>query len=141
MKIFISHAHKDLGLALQLADRLKDAGLTVSHPGMDVAPGENWAIKVGKALQRSDFIVFLLTPGALEADWVLKDVEFALGAKKYDSRVFSVFVGPTLQAGKDMPWILLKLPHRQVESAKGLGDVAQDIAALCMEVDAGSPNA
>jgi hypothetical protein len=141
MKVFISHALKDSGLALQLADQLAGAGLTVLYPGTEIAPGENWAMKIGKALQRSEFIVFLFTPGAFSADWLRKEVEFALGSMKYEGRVFSVFVGPTLETGKDMPWILLRLPHRQVESAKKFGEVAKDIAALCTDAEAGSPHA
>jgi hypothetical protein len=45
-------------------------------------------------------MVVLLTPGALASGWLRQDIEFALGSKKYEGRVFSVFVGPALEAGK-----------------------------------------
>src|SRR5438045_702562 len=107
MKIYISHARKDSRLALTLATQLEAEGLTVLHPETEISPGDNWAKKVGKALQDSEFMVFLLTPGAFEADWMREDVGFALGLKKYDGHVFSVVVGPKLAASKDIPWILL----------------------------------
>src|SRR5687768_14990288 len=123
MNIYLSHAPKDSGLASQLAARLEREGLTVLRPEIDIEPGDNWAKKIGKALEDSDFMVFLLTPGALDAGWLRKDIEFALGSKKYEGRVFSVFAGPPPQAGKDMPWILLRLPHRRIETAKEFGEV------------------
>ena len=126
----MSYARKDSALARQLADRLTRGGFTVWNPEEEIAPGDNWAKKIGKALENSEWMVILLTPRALESDWLRQDIEFALGSKKYEGRVFSVYVGPTLEAGKDVPWILLKLPHRQVESAKDFGDIVKDLKAL-----------
>ena len=130
MKIFLSHARKDSALARQLADRLTRVGFTVWIADDQIVPGENWAKKIGKALDASELMVVLLTPRALESDSVRQDIEFALSSRKFEGRVFSVFVGSTLEAGKDMPWILLKLPHRQVESAKDFSGVAKEIQTL-----------
>jgi hypothetical protein len=140
MNIYVSHARKDSNLALELAGRLRKEGLTVVHPELEITPDGNWALKIGKALKKSDFMVFLLTPGTLEADWVRMDLEFALGSKKYEGRVFSVFIGPALAAGKEVPWILLKQPHRRLESADGFGKVAKEIAALCSATEPSSSN-
>ena len=141
MSIYLSHARKDSELALQLAKRLKREGLTVLHPATDRAPGENWAKEMGEALDKSDFMVFLLTPGAMEADWVRKDVEFALGSQKYEGRVYSVLMGPTAEAGNDVPWILLKQAHRRVESSKAFGKVAKEIAEQCSAAESSTSNA
>jgi hypothetical protein len=130
MKIFLSHARKDGALARQLAERLMRAGFAVWLPEDEIAPGDNWAKKVGKALDEAEWMVLLLTPAAMESDWLRQDIAFALGSRKYEGRVFSVFVGLTLEAGRDMPWILLKLPHRQVESAKNFGEVVKEIQTL-----------
>jgi hypothetical protein len=130
MKIFLSHAGKDSALARQLAARLQDHGFRVWISEEQIAPGENWAKKMGKALDNSELMLILLTPAAFESDRIRQDLEFALGSKKYEGRVFSVFVGPTFKAGQDVPWILLKLPHRQVESSDDFGVVVEDIQAL-----------
>ena len=131
MSIYLSHARKDRELALQLADKLKRQHLTVFDPESEIKPGENWAKAIGEAMQSSDFMVFLLTPGSMDADWLRQDIEFALGSRKLEGRVFSVFVGPSDAAAKDVPWILSKLPFRNVESAKRLEEVAKDIASHC----------
>src|SRR5262249_26089175 len=132
-KIFLSHAGKDSALAVQLARRLRGKGFTVWIAEEEVVPGDNWAKKTGKALDDSELMVILLTPGAAESDRSRQDIEFALGSRKYEGRVFTVFVGPTLEAGKDMPWILLRLPHRQVGSPSDFAKVVKDIQALCSD--------
>src|SRR5947209_5632287 len=130
MKVYLSHARKDGTLARQLAERLRHGEFTVWLPEQEITPGDNWAKKTGRALDNSDLMVILLTPAALAFDSLRQDIEFALGSRKYEGRVFSVFVGPTQQAGKHVPWILLRLPHRQVESAKEFAAVVKEIQAL-----------
>jgi hypothetical protein len=130
MKIFLSHARKDGVLSYQLAEKLRRGGFEVWLSEDKITPGDNWAKKVGKALDDAELMVLLLTPAAMESDSLRQDLEFALGSRKYENRLFSVYVGPTLQAGKDVPWVLLRLPHRQVGSARDFGEVVEDIKAL-----------
>ena len=130
MKIFLSHARKDGALAHQLAERLRQGAFDVWLSEDKIVPGENWAKKVGKALDDAELMVLLLTPAAMDSDSLRQDIEFALGSRKYENRLFSVFVGPTMQADKEMPWILLKLPYVQVESAKDFAKVVRGIQNL-----------
>jgi hypothetical protein len=127
MKVFLNHARKDNDLARELRLKLEPEGFSVWTAEDQVFPGDNWAKKVAKALEDSDLMVVLLTPRSFESEFLRQNVQFALGSKKYAERVFSVFVGPTMDAGKDVPWILLRLPNRQVESASEFGDVVRDI--------------
>jgi hypothetical protein len=85
-------------------------------------------------------MVFLFTPAAA-SDSVRNNVDLALSGRKYEGRVYSVVVGPSYTAGKDVPWILLKLPHRQVESAKGFAKVVKEIAAQCAGFEKSSSHA
>ena len=130
MKIFLSHARKDRALASDLARRLRDQGFTVWLADEEINPGDNWAKKTGKALDESERMVILLTPGAMASDWVRSDIEFAISSRKYEARLYSVFVGAAREVGKHVPWILLKLPHRQVGSAKDFAKVVKDIGDL-----------
>ena len=131
MKVYISHAKKDEVLASQLARQLTEAGADVFEPFEEIAPGDNWAKKIGQALYESDLMVFLFTPDSFKSDILRNDLEFALFSEKFRDRVYSVYVGPSAQMGADIPWILRKYPHRQVESLQnGEGDVANEILAL-----------
>ena len=49
MQVFISHAAKDRELATRLALQLAQAGFAVWYAAEDIAPGDNWAKKMGKA--------------------------------------------------------------------------------------------
>jgi hypothetical protein len=141
MKVFLSYAQKDTELARKLSERLVTGGFQVWNPEAEINPGDNWAKKVGQALEDSDLMVILLTPKATESEWLRREIEFAIGSKKYDSRVFTVFVGPELEAGKDMPWILLKLPHFQVGSAKDFAQVVKQLRAMTSNSDLSHSNA
>lgn len=141
MRIFLSHARKDAALALELAERLTRKGLTVWTPEEQIAPGDNWAKKIGKALEDSELMVILLTPKALESEWLRQDIEYAIGSKKMEGRVFSVFVGPTLYADADVPWILTRLPFCLVESARHFGEVVRRIELHLAESNVSQSNA
>ncbi len=130
MKVFLSHVRKDNRLAYQLAEQLTGAGFSVWLPDEHISLGDNWAKKVGRALDDAELMVVLLTPKALESDLVRQDIEFALGSRRYEGRVFSVFVGPTMHAGKDIPWILLKLPHCQVSSPQDFDEVVKELQSF-----------
>jgi hypothetical protein len=116
MNVFLSHARKDAALARQLAEQLAGAGFRVWNADDEIDFGDNWAKKIGKALESAESMVILLTPKALDSDLLRQDIDFALTSRKFENRLFSVFVGPTMPAGKDMPWILLRLPHQLVKS-------------------------
>lgn len=127
MKVFLNQARKDNDLARELRLRLEPEGFSVWTAKDQIFPGDNWAKKVAKALEDSELMVILLTPRAFESEFLRQNVQFALGSKKYAERVFSVFVGPTMEAGKGVPWILSRLPNRHVASASEFGDVVRDI--------------
>jgi hypothetical protein len=105
MKVFVSHSRSDEGFARELVSRLAAEGFKVWH-GDEVSPGDNWALKVGKALEESDAMVVLLSPDADKSDYVRRDIEYALGSPRYRNRLLSVVVRPT----RRIPWILRKLP-------------------------------
>jgi hypothetical protein len=136
MKVFLSHARKDGELARALGAALKREGFTVWDDELEITPGENWARKVAKALDDSDLMVILLTPGAMDSDALRQNIEFAIANRKYAHRVFSVLVGQKMPAGKNVPWILLKLPHSRLTSVDELPRAVSDIQNLMGEAHA-----
>ena|SRR5438105_3494907 len=127
MHIYISHREQDAPLVRELAQRLHEAGFDAWNPYDEVEPGENWSKRAGTALERSDVIVILLTPKARQSEALLRDVQFALASKKHKCRVLSILVGANM-AATDVPWILLKLPHVQVDSVRdGVADIVREL--------------
>jgi hypothetical protein len=66
MQVFISHSSKDTPVARQLARRLSKAGLKAWFAEDEILPGDNWAKKIGEALEESDLMVVLVTPHTFE---------------------------------------------------------------------------
>ncbi len=110
MNVFLSHTVKDRELARAVAAALAAAGLTVWDPAAEILPGDNWAEKIGRALEESEAMVVLLTPAALASDSIRRDIEYALGNLRFKERLIPVLSGPfdTL-SGEDVPWILKRL--------------------------------
>jgi hypothetical protein len=108
MQVFISYSDRDELLARKVTNGLKQAGLKVWYEGDEILPGENWADKIAKALRESDAMVVLLTHEALHSVRVRRDIEYALGTKKYKERLIPVMVGtsPDDFGTSYFPWVL-----------------------------------
>jgi hypothetical protein len=106
MKVFISHAHGDQDVVRGLAKHLAKFGYEVLDPAQELGPGDNWALKIGEALEACQAMIVLVSPESAKSEWVRREIEFALGSANYERRLISLEVRPT----DNMPWILRKLP-------------------------------
>jgi hypothetical protein len=102
VRVFVSHSAKDSDLVKVLRTRLDKAGVDVLDPQRDLAPGDNFPHAVGRALERADVMVILLSPDAVRSEWLRFELEYALGNARFKGRLVPVLVRPT----KDTPWIL-----------------------------------
>ena len=116
MKVFLSHSHADAPLAARVSAALRRSGLEVWDTDLDVLPGDNWAAAVGRALEESEAMVVLLTVDAINSPNVRREIEYALGAKRYSNRLIPVAVGDRerLPTHK-VPWIVRKLPWVELQ--------------------------
>ncbi|HUU84911.1 MAG TPA: toll/interleukin-1 receptor domain-containing protein [Phycisphaerae bacterium] len=106
MQVFISYSAKDKGLAKLLAEQMSEAGYTVSWPDdRSLLPGDNMALKLGQALERSDAMIVLVSPEAARSPSVREEISYALGSPRYAGRVVPVEVRRTTE----MPWVLGRL--------------------------------
>jgi len=102
MSVFISHALEDQEWARELMSRLSESGIEVWDPASQVFPGDNWALKIGQALEKSNAMVVLLSPAAAKSEPVQRDVQYALGSKRFKNRLIPVMIKSTTR----FPWIL-----------------------------------
>ena len=105
MRVFLSYDHKDNKSAKKLTDRLSAVGLEVWDAAQELLPGDNWALKHGKALEESDAMIVLLSPEGVKSPWVRREIEYAVGSRKYKGRLIPVMVRPTPR----VPWLLRQL--------------------------------
>ena len=116
MKVFVSHSHADSELAARVSKALRNEGLDVWDPDLNLLPGDNWAAEVARALEESDAMVVLLTPDAINSPWVKREMEYALGAKRYSNRLIPVAIGDRERIPvHDVPWIVRRMPWVELE--------------------------
>ena len=121
MQVFLSYSDADRGFARQLASQLSKRGCEVWDPSDQLFPGDNWPLKIGEALQESKAMVVLLSPDSMKSEWVRREIEYALGNRNYEGRLFPVLVRPA----REIPWILRDLQTLRKDAAKAGGAIAK----------------
>ena len=132
MQVFISHIDPDKNLAKELGAQLGEAGFNVWNPYEKIYPGDNWEKETGKALEDSEIMAVLLTRAACGSETLLRHVQFALTSGNYRGKVVPVLVNmPTYEAGRDIPWILVRMNPVHVDPAvEGWSKVVQRVQSL-----------
>ena len=121
MNVFISYSHTDKKWADALRSGLTDAGFEVTVPGEDIEPGENWHLELGKALDRANAMVVLLSPDSVASRDIRAEIEFALVSPHFRGRLIPVLVKPT----DDVPWILRK--QRFIRATKNVDETVNRV--------------
>ena len=128
MQVFLSYARSDEAFAKSLSAELSKHGISVWLDEEQILPGENLHQRIAEALAKSNAMVVLISPEAMNSQFVRSEIEYALGNPKYEGRLFPVEVRPTKQA----PWILDKL--QRFNASQGAKKISQSIAHALSEV-------
>ena len=118
MQVFLSYSVADRDFARQLGSQLSKRGCEVWDPTDQLFPGDNWPLKIGEALQESKAMVVLLSPDSMKSEWVRSEIQYALGSRNYERRLFPVLVRPT----QEIPWILSKFQILRADDPAKVGD-------------------
>jgi len=121
MKVFLSHTSEDRQAARILADELEQAGFEVWSADL-LLPGDNWADELAEALRSSDAMVVLISPSSVRSEWIRREIEYALGTKRFEGRMIPVLIAPT----RGIPWILERL--HMLDAQRGVEGVGRQIA-------------
>src|ERR1700730_3794940 len=105
LEVFLSFAPKDQPVAEKVAERLSAEGYGVYPFDLELGPGDNWHLEIGKALERANAMVVFFSPATARWPAVRSEIEYALASRGYENRLFSLVVRPTSK----VPWILREL--------------------------------
>ena len=122
MNVFISYSQADKKWADALRSGLTEEGFEVTVPGDDIEPGENWHLEIGKALDRANAMVVLLSPDSVASKSNRAEVEYALFSPQFRHRLISVLLKPTA----DFPWILRK--QQFIRATKNVTETVHRVA-------------
>ena len=106
-KVFISAPASDAHLALELTAHLEAAGVDAWNQTMQALPGANVSAELGRALDRAEAVIVLVSPAAMKSPWVRREIQFALGEERFQDRLIPVLAKQTPSSA--IPWILRKL--------------------------------
>jgi hypothetical protein len=81
-EIFISYARKDQAYVERVADHLQRAGFSVWHDVSQIRAGDEWQIKIERAIEECTVVIVVMSAVSVDSKWVNKEVELARRAGK-----------------------------------------------------------
>lgn len=81
-QVFVSHDTEDAAFAHRLAADLERRGLRVWIAPESIRPGESWVSAIERGLAESSHMLIVLTPAALDSQWVKKETEVAIALER-----------------------------------------------------------
>lgn len=103
LKLFISYAKEDQGLALQYCDRFTDIGTSPWIDARNILPGQNWEAEIDKALSEANVVILLLSKKSVsKRGFVQREANEALDRLRY-KLMTDIYVIPLLLEPCDVP--------------------------------------
>jgi hypothetical protein len=103
MRVFLSYDSRDSHFVEELLPRLLAQKLQVWDPARELYPGSNWLLEAGRAFERADAVVFLISEHSVETSALGREVQYAITNLRFKDRVVPVVLSRGL---KNIPWIL-----------------------------------
>jgi hypothetical protein len=106
MRTFLSYDSRDAQIAEQLFPRLVAQKLDVWDPAREIYPGSNWLLEAGRAFERADAVIFLISEHSVDTPALRSEVQYAITNLRFQDRVVPVILSRDV---KNIPWILQKM--------------------------------
>lgn len=121
--IFLSHTNSDKPFVEKLAIDLKKAGVGVWFDIWEIKVGDSIVEKINNALSANDYLVIVLSPKAVQSDWVRRELNSSLMRSLSDR---SIRVLPVLYEKCIIPPIIADLKYADFTSeySKGLAELS-----------------
>ena len=116
-RVFLCHSSKDKEFVERIALQLKEARLDVWYDNWEILIGDSIIEKIQDGIERSDFLVIVLSKSSVRSKWVRKEIGAGLDKeiKRKGAFVLPLLLEncniPPLLRDKNMQiiWILLKM--------------------------------
>jgi TIR domain len=129
--VFLSHAGEDKTWVLTLVRRLEALNLRVFVDVLEIDPGDNWVIRLNDALERSRYLVLVLSNQTAGRPWVIQEWTSWMAGHSPLGRLLPVTIDAV-----ELPFILkatqaIDATHRDAQQvADALFKVVGDPATL-----------
>lgn len=82
VKVFISYSHQDKSFVKKLSAELEGQGVKVWWDYDSLQGGQDWQKEIELGIKQCDFFLVVLTPEAVESEWVGNEITYAGQAQK-----------------------------------------------------------
>lgn len=104
-EVFLSHASEDRETLEKIYESLTRSGLTVWTNWRDIQTGIDFKAAINSGIEKTDTVVYLISPAALASTWCRHEIDYALSLNK---RVIPVLIEPV-----DLDTLPIPLRHLQ----------------------------
>ncbi|MGO9918601.1 MAG: toll/interleukin-1 receptor domain-containing protein [Isosphaeraceae bacterium] len=101
---FLSQSHRDKPFADRLADTLAAHGVETWYSARQIMAADQWHDEIGKALERSDWFLLVLSTSAVNSRWVKRELLYALDEARFVGRITPLLLRPC--NWKKLSWTL-----------------------------------
>ena len=88
---FISHASKDAIFVKKLVKVFRKNGIPYWFSPSHIPGAVEWHDEIGRALNRCDWFLIVLSPNAVKSDWVKRELTYVLRQHRYQGRIIPVY--------------------------------------------------
>ena len=86
-EVFVSHSHADQEFAERLVGVLRRHRIPVWYSDTDIQGARQWHDEIGRALQRCDWFIVVLSPESVASMWVKRELVYALDQDRFEGRI------------------------------------------------------
>jgi hypothetical protein len=105
--VFISHSSRDRVFVERLVAVLRRHGIACWYAPSSIVGAQQWQDEIGRALQRCNWFLIVLSNNALKSKWVKRELAYALEDDRYNNRILSIV--KTTGNYFDLSWTLSSL--------------------------------
>ena len=126
MEVFVSHSHKDQAFVEWLVGVLRRHRIPVWHSDTDIQGAQQWHDEIGRALQRCDWFIVVLSPDAVASRWVKRGLLYALQQDRFEGRI-----APLLHRACACDQLSWTLPQMQIiDFTRSFADGCRDLLRI-----------
>ena len=118
-EVFISHSSHDTDFVVGLVNVLRSHGIPCWYSATNILGAQQWHDEIGKALNRCDWFILVLSPNSVDSIWVKRELFYALQQNRFENRILPIVFQDCDQSR--LSWVLPSLQSIDFEADLALG--------------------